>query len=430
MRLLLITDEEWNDIVYGNNVLTNWFKGYDAEFAQIYCSPGLPHNTICEQYFQITDKDMVKSLFSRKRAGREIQQIHNQKDMDSHHVTTNAQRQGIYKVMKNLSLHFHGIVMVVRDFIWMAGHYDKKSLSKFVEEFAPDIIFCPRMATPKMLRLEKIVHQISNSPIVAFTADNEASLEMYSWSPIAWLRRLALRRMFKRHVGIYRHYCMFSPDQAANYHEEYGLSTSCLYKCGDFSMEYTQKEVGHPIRMVYAGRLYGNRWKTLSAVGDALRIINKDGEKMTLDIYTQEKLTYEQRKMLGEDRHIYQRGSVTPDELREVYRKADIALHVESFEKKYRLATKYSFSTKIIDLMASSCAILAICWNEHTGLKYLKEKDAAFCIDNPDKIIETLQNITDNNSLIHKYARKAYECGMKYHSREIIHSQLNMLFSK
>jgi len=27
MRILLITAEAWNDAVYGNNVLTNWFAG-------------------------------------------------------------------------------------------------------------------------------------------------------------------------------------------------------------------------------------------------------------------------------------------------------------------------------------------------------------------------------------------------------------------
>ncbi len=35
MKILLITSEEWNDYVFGNGVLTNWFTGYDAEFAQI-----------------------------------------------------------------------------------------------------------------------------------------------------------------------------------------------------------------------------------------------------------------------------------------------------------------------------------------------------------------------------------------------------------
>ena len=43
MRILLITDEIWNDRVFGNNVLENWFNDMpDAEFAQIGCWPGKP----------------------------------------------------------------------------------------------------------------------------------------------------------------------------------------------------------------------------------------------------------------------------------------------------------------------------------------------------------------------------------------------------
>ena len=55
MRVLIIADEVWNDYVYGNNVLTNWFTGMDVELAEIYASPGLPINNVCDSYFQITD---------------------------------------------------------------------------------------------------------------------------------------------------------------------------------------------------------------------------------------------------------------------------------------------------------------------------------------------------------------------------------------
>ena len=67
MRMLVITDEEWNDFVYGNGVLTNWFSGFNAEIAQIYTSPGLPINDICNKYFQITDSQMLKSIFGGKK---------------------------------------------------------------------------------------------------------------------------------------------------------------------------------------------------------------------------------------------------------------------------------------------------------------------------------------------------------------------------
>ena len=39
MNILLITDEVWNDEVHGNNVLTNWFEGFPANFSNIYYLP-------------------------------------------------------------------------------------------------------------------------------------------------------------------------------------------------------------------------------------------------------------------------------------------------------------------------------------------------------------------------------------------------------
>ncbi len=72
MNILLITDEVWNDEVHGNNVLTNWFEGFPANFSNIYCSPGVPKNNVCKNYFQLTDKMMARSLIGSKRAGKKI----------------------------------------------------------------------------------------------------------------------------------------------------------------------------------------------------------------------------------------------------------------------------------------------------------------------------------------------------------------------
>ena len=70
MRVLLITDEIWNDRVFGNNVLQNWFEGMpDVEIAQICATPGRPFNTVCTRYFQLTDSMMLRSFFGPK-AGR------------------------------------------------------------------------------------------------------------------------------------------------------------------------------------------------------------------------------------------------------------------------------------------------------------------------------------------------------------------------
>ena len=428
MKILLITDEEWNDYVYGNGVLTNWFTGFDAEFAQIYCSPGEPVNSICNRYFQITDGQMGKSLLGGKKAGGSIKK---KTDVEQiHYLKQNAQRKGIYGFMKKGSIFFHTLVMILRDFIWCTGRYNKEDLNTFVKDFNPDVVFCPRYITPKLMRLEKLVSEMTNAPFVAFTADDEASLNGISYSPLYWMRKSFVHCLFKKHVSIYSHYLMFSSDQAEEYKNEYGIETETLYKCWIFKDSFSPKKVGKPIRMVYAGRLYCNRWKSLAEIGKALKEINKNEIRIVLDVYTTELLTKEQKKALSEDCFIYVRGKVTPAELIEIYHKADIALHVESMDKKNRLLTRVSFSTKIIDLMASSCAILAICWEKHTGYQYLKEKDAAFCLSSYNEILPLLNEICETPSLIQKYAEKAYTCGKIYHNRGVIQGQLKRVFEE
>lgn len=428
MKILLITAEEWNDYVYGNGVLTNWFTGFDAEFAQIYASPGLPNNKVCSKYFQIDERQMVKSLYSDTKAGREVKMPTNERVQDA--AKSNAQRKGIYGIFKKLSLWMHTPIVMLQDFIWMTGRYDKAALQRFIDGYKPDVVFCPQLGNPKMWRLEKLVKGMTDVPFVAFTGDDEASYLQVSKSPLFWLRRWYCHNGLKNSVKIFSHYFMHSKEQAQDYTNEYGVPTSTLYKCGDFSNEFVKKSVGSPIRLVYAGRLYCNRWKTLAEIGKALHEINKHGERMVLDIYTQEALTNEQRKALSPENSVYMKGSVNPQQLKEVYRNADIALHVESMDKKNRLLTRVSFSTKIIDLMASSCAILAVCWNRHCGYQYLRDNDAAFCVDNYSDILPMLQRIVDNPSLVQNYAQKAYECGRKNHTREKIQKQIRDKFEE
>ena len=426
MRVLIIAEEEWNDVITGNGVMTNWFADFDADFAHIYCSPGLPLNDICDKYFQITDSQMLKSLFSKSRAGTQIKKPTEALAINAAKV--NLQRKGIYKIMKQLSLWFHTPVMMIRDFIWLCGRYNKEGLIKFVSDFNPDIIFCPQYGVPKMWRLERYIHSICKAPMVAFTGDDEVSYMQINYSPLYWIRRWYCRSYFKKTVGIFSHYFMFSDEQAEEYRRDFSISTSQLFKCGLFPEQLECKDVGDPIRLVYAGRLYCNRWKSLAEIGKALREINKNGIKMVLDVYTQETLTKKQAKYLSQDNFIYVKGSVPGTELAGIYKNADIALHVESFDKKYRYATRVSFSTKIIDLMASTCAIMAVCWEKHFGYQYLRDNDAAFCCPSYESILPQLQKICNNPSLITQFQEKAYLCGITKHAKHIIQKQLRTIF--
>lgn len=424
MRVLIIADEVWNDTIFGNGVLTNWFTDFPAEFAEIYCSPGLPNNKVCKRYFQITDQQMFQSLFGRYTAGEEVflEEIGDNKMRSMH--------QGVYKHLKKLSHCLHTPMMMVRDFIWLNGRYNKDKLSNFIREFNPDVVFCPRLSTPKLMRLERYVHSITTAPFIAFTGDDEASFRQYSLSPLYWLRRWYINRMFRETVPIYSHYFMHSKQQAIEYHKKYGLNTEILFKSSNLDAVVPKNKLNSPLIVVYAGRLYCNRWKTLGAIGKAMKEINKKGDRIVLHVYTTDNLSRKQTEVLSPNNSIYIKGAVSPAELKSIYSEADLALHVESFDRKYRLGTRVSFSTKIIDLLSSGCPVMAVCWQEQTGFAYLKEQDAAFCASSYSEIQPILELIVNKPELLKKYSIKAQECVLRNHSKPKVQQQLMESFGK
>ena len=74
--------------------------------------------------------------------------------------------------------------------------------------------------------------------------------------------------------------------------------------------------------------------------------------------------------------------------------------------------------------MESGCAIMAVCWDKQAGYEYLKEHDAAICASNEEEIYNKLYEISKNPDIILLYAQKAYECGIKNHSRSDIQKQI------
>lgn len=424
MKILIVGVGPWNDIQYGNNVMTNWFYGYEAEFANIYVHTGYPCNSICEKYLQITDSMMMYSFIGDK-AGTVFSMTYEEQQ-------NRTKQEGLYVQYTNLERKAKSlptdIANFARDFVWLLGKINKNTVKKFVQDFNPDIVFCHRVFNFNFWRVERLVRKYTDAPIVAFTGDAEASLNKVRYSPLFWIRQITLNRLLKHHIKIYEHYFTFCEEQALRYIKLSGKPASTLYKCADFPDHFESKPLGRPIRLVYAGNIIYNRWETLAALSDALEIINRDGEVMVLDIYTNTQLTKKMAKKFENRRATVVHGRVTPSELDEIYKKADIALHIESFTKKYRLDTKDSFSTKIVDLMNSTCAIMAVCWEYHNGLQYLQREDAAICVSDLNKMLEVLENISNNPTIIQTYARKAWDCGKRNHSRDVIQNHIKEVF--
>lgn len=424
MKILVISAEVWRDDTNGGNVLSNIFTGFDAEFAQIYCNPGVPSNNFCKKYFQITDAMVIKNVLKKEKVGKVIEFQNYPNDSLEEDVTEKGNKS-FYSFFKRYNLQ---IFYAIKELIWKWSDWKNKELESFVKDFNPDIIFAPCYGSHIMLSMDRYVAKITNKPMISYISDDHFSLKHFSLSPFFWINRLILRKNLKKTFPYYALTYTMTDEQLVEYTEALNCQMKILRKGVDVSVIPHKKTVNSPLKLIYAGGVYAGRGETLQEIVYALKKINKNGVKATLDIYTGSELTDKEKAVLNDRHNSFINGLVSSDELKLKYQESDIALHVESFEIKYRLLTRLSFSTKIVDCLSSGCAVMAICWNEHSGYKYLEKEDVAICINNVDKIYENIVRLVENPDLVKQYAEKAYAICDKNHDKQDIRNMLESDF--
>lgn len=421
LRILIISDEVWNDQINGNNVLSNWFEDFEAEFANLYLNPGKPLNRVCQRYFQITDTMMLNSILGKERAGVDF-------TIDSENIPNHLDtyvfediNSTLYKNLKKFSGEY---LRVMRELLWNLGRVDVDRLRDFISSFKPDLIFSIRMATNKILRIESIVYSIANCPMIAFTGDDEYSYKQFILSPLFWINRFFVRQNLRKNASKYSLYYTISDEQMQYYKTKFNCEIKTLHKCGTLKEYYSNKRLNNPIVIVYAGKLYSKRWKSLIDLAECISIINRDKTRLVLKIYTKDEINGNAKVLLNDRVNSFIEGPVSQNELLNIYRDSDIALHVESLSLKYRLLTKYSFSTKIVDILFSGCAMLVYSWDKHSGFLYLEREDAAITASSKKQLLDRLNNLIKNPELINIYAKKAWDCSERNHIKRNVQLML------
>ena len=421
LKVLVLAMEPWRGDDSGGNTLNNFFEGMKGvEFAHIWCGDRMPDNNVCKKYFHIPEAEMPKSFFTRRKVGREIQWPLNGSNGSSDSSAQGFKRNLIRKVKE---LRPYSIIKG-RNFLRRYSNWKTPELRKFIEDFNPDVIYAPCYASPYQLTFTRYVNALTGKKIITWSADDCYSLRQFSLSPFYWLNRFWVRHCLRKTYPCYDEFYSISEEEIEEMSPVVGQQMKVLRKGVVVPETFTPREVHQSIRFIYAGGLYLNRYKILIEIANTLRELNKDGVKAELHVYSGSQLGKKDMALLSDGRSSFMHGLITPAELSQRYQECDVAIHCESFQLKYRLGTRLSFSTKIIDCFQSGCAILAIAWKEHTGMKVLQRNDAAFCVTSVKDISATVERVVTHPELIKEYAVKAYECEKKNHRIEDVQKTL------
>ena len=409
IRVLLLVAEAWREDSAGGNVIQNLFGGMDAEFAQVYINALMPANKTCTRYFQISLWGMVKNFVHHRPVGRVL----DLQDITCPQIRARSEAENrrfdFFRVFRL------NLFVLLKEVICSFSNWKTKELRQFIEAFGPDVVFAPCYASPFMLSLTRYVKDLTGKKIVTYSGDDNYSLRQFSLSPFFWLNRLAARRCLKKTYPYYDLFYSMSEDEIKELSPVVGQDIKLLRK-GFVPATPQVKTLHSPIRLIYAGGLYIDRWKVLAQLGAAIKKINgQDGLKIQLHIYTGTPLSKRQRRKLHNGRDFILHEQVEPYDLDEIYRNSDLALHCESLSLRKRYITRLSFSTKITDCLKSGCAVMVIAWKEHTGLKYLEKHGAAICVESKSDIEPVLNKLISQPGTISAYAELAAALGQKNH---------------
>ncbi len=419
MRILIVSNSPWrNDNSFGNS-FSNIFEGIpDLEIANICCKYGYPESNCISRCYQITEKTLLKNFLKNGTSGKEIPVNGAPEAYDS----AQSGEKTFNKIKKYKSIP----MFWAQAMIWKIGRWCSPEFIEFVDSFKPDLLFIPIYYSHYLHDINEFILKRFNIPAIGYVSDDVYTMRQFSLSPFYWIDRLILRRKMRKVFSWCKKIYVISETQKKEYTEIFGDKFEVLTKCSDFdeSKRPEFKAPGDTLKMIYAGNVSQGRYKILAELAKAVEALNADGKKFTLDIYTSTSLSDKQKAKLNIDGDSALHPPVSYSEICSIQAQADILVHAEAFDMKEKLATHQSFSTKIVDYLATNRCILAIGDKSCASIDYFLRNSCGAVALSKNEISEQLENLYTDKSLLKDYADKAWESGKKNHNRSEMQKRL------
>jgi len=421
-RVLVLDHSAFHEKKNNGKTKSALFEGYPKEkLAQFYISNELPSYAVCNNFFRITEYDILNANIKFKKASGFIlnDQCDEANESASLKLVNPNEIKGlhrfIYKGMENRM----PILELAREIAWRKSKWQTSEFIQWLDDFNPQIIFTLGSYCPFFHKIIHWVQQRYNTQIFLFTTDDYTFVRS-TLSPIAWLNHFRYMHWLRKTLAKSKKLYTISPAMKKEYADRFKLSNVGLLANSVEVYEETSEPVQVPdksLRLVYAGGMHFNRWKVLSWLGECLDNLKKEGFNGVLDIYCPIPPSNEIIEELTKSACVSYKGSLNPDELYVEISKSNVLVHVEAFDRDSAKATRLSLSTKIPEYMISNRCILAIGPDSVASMQYLKENNIALCVNSMEKADMQMikQHLFDMN-FREKMANNARKVAIQNHS--------------
>lgn len=376
IKILIVSRTPWNEANSFGNTFTNLFKGIEeVEIANICCQGGTMNSQLIEESFQLTDKDVFKSILGR-RPGRLIYN----NSVDPSNTKPNIPRKAFF--------------YAIREAIWALGRWKSKKLKKFIQDFNPDVLYLPVYRSHYMCEVEKYIIKLTGAPFVVHISD-----DVYNFSPKSSRLTKMLQRLIRNDIrDIFKKASygeVFSPVMGEEFEKEFKIRFYIIGKSVNVHKlpPIPSKDNRNCIKFVYTGNYGGERGFQLVLLAKYITKVFPNG-KAVLDVYSTTKADDKIHNQLRGYECVHLMDAVSPDRILGIQQHADYLVHVEGFSAEATFESRLSFSTKIIDYLLAARPIVAIGPHEVTSIQILKSNAMAHIATNTTELENVLKQIS------------------------------------
>lgn len=401
-KVLVVSNNPLSETRNNGKTMASFFEGFpEKRLAQLYFSNDVPDSDICRRYFQLSDRDIFRSLI------RLTPQCGRVATTTSHDETKSVRTFGHSRLSRALKSNSGRLA---REVVWAISPCPNVKLIEWLDETSPDVIFFTAGDSAFAYDIVNMIKRRYGADLVTFITDDYV-LPRRRVSVAWWVRRSLVLRKMRRAIAESRSLITISEKMRSEYARLFGRDSFVAFNIP--SHQSSGKEASSDkeyIELVYAGGLHFSRWKTLRRLAKVIEHYNANrthGKPAYLKIYTNEVPEAKMRSRIEVSGAAGYRGSLTKEQLEAVLPDADILVHAESFDRSCIESTRLSVSTKISEYLALGRPILAVGPAEVASMEFLE--DAACCVTSVGKIEPMVHQLLEGETHREWYASKAEE---------------------
>lgn len=419
MKVLLLSHNCFSSSSNNGKTLKNIFSSFRKdEVCQLFFSDSEePDFNVCENYFYISDVDILTSFLRKKNdVGRIITN-------NSKQIIITSKKRG-YKIINYIKKK-KSFFFFFRNWFWQHSKWNSPKLKEWINSQKPDLIF---FLGGNYTFSHKIAYEMSNGyniPLVVYFTDDYILYPEYKGILGRYYKKSLINSSRKT---LSKSICRFTIGElmAKEYSSFFDKDFGYIMNCVEFKPKNDNEHQHSWVKISYFGSLHSNRYQSIIQFAQLLKKLEPEFDyKYKIYVYTHSRLENNIIKQF-EEHNVALKQPIFGEELERAITSSTFLLHVESVEKKYRKMTRLSISTKIPEYLISGRPIIAFGPSEVASIRLISDNNIGLVIDpekndeNINKSLLSLIEVMNSEDIRRSYSKNGYNFALENFLKENI----------